>query len=62
MRKQKLAGPDYVGDMVGIKALLAAFNVLDLLKAISVAPLRLKRGRAMLGEEKGNDSGAVPLN
>ena len=60
-RKQMLASPRYLGGMVGIKALLAAFNILDLLKAISIAPLRLKRGRAMLREEKGNDPGGVPL-
>ena len=42
--------PRYLGGMFGIKALLAAFNVIDLLKAILVAPLRLKRGRAMLTE------------
>ena len=61
MRKQTLAGGRYLGGILGIKALLAAFNILDLLKAIAVAPLRLKRGRVMLREEKGNKSGGVPV-
>lgn len=60
IRKQTLAGSRNLGGMLGIKALLAAFNVLDLLKAIAIAPLRLKRGGAMLREEKGNKSEGLP--
>ena len=62
MRDDMPAGSrQYQGGMLGIRALLSAFNITDLLKAIWVAPLRLKRGRAMLKAEKVDNSSDVPL-
>ena len=62
MRDEMPAGsPQHQGGMLGIRALLSAVNTTDLLKAIWVAPLRLKRGRAMLKAEKVDNSSDVPL-
>ncbi len=62
MRDEMTAGsPQYQGGMLGIRALLSAFNVTDLLKAIWVALLTLKCGRAMLKAEKVDNSSDVPL-
>ncbi len=62
MRDEMPAGSSqYQGGVLGTRALLSAFNVTDLLKAIWVAPLRLKRGRAMLKAEKVDNSSHVPV-
>lgn len=53
-------GAQYLGGILGIKALLAAFNIFDLLRAIWVAPLRLKSGRTLLEEEKVDYSSEEP--
>ena len=51
---------DYLGGFLGIKAILGAANISDLLKRISVAPAKLARGRAM--KRTGVESGeSVPL-
>ena len=41
----------YLGGFLGVKALLAALNVSDLVKGILVAPGKLIRGRRMAKEE-----------
>lgn len=44
-----LAGYEtYVGGPLGLQALFQVLNISDLIKAIVVAPMRLRRGRAML--------------
>ncbi len=53
--------PRYLGGALGVKALLAAFDISDLFKAIVDALLRLKRGRALLKEGQGESLNQVPL-
>lgn len=39
------SNPGYVGGPLGLVALYRAINILDLIKAIMVAPMRLGKGR-----------------
>ena len=51
---------DYAGGFLGVKAILGALNISDLLKGIVAAPANLARGRAMKRTEvESGDS--VPL-
>ena len=66
--KQQAANPagrggsntDYSGGLLGIKAILEAVDISDLLKGIVVAPAKLARGRAMKKTEK-ESGNSVPL-
>ena len=44
--------PGYVGGPLGLVAFHQAVNILDLIKAIMMAPMRLARGRATSMEER----------
>ena len=51
---------DYSGGFLGVKAILGAVNISDLLKGIVAAPAKLARGRAMKRTEV-ESGNSVPL-
>ena len=51
---------DYSGGFLGVKAILEAVNISDLLKGIGAAPAKLARGRAMKRTEV-ESGNSVPL-